>query len=48
MCVEMNQELQEEVADTQTIKRDFNEDYHIIPITETYLQVQEEEKSTFG
>ena len=41
MCVEMNQELQEEDADTQTIKRDSNEDYHIIPRTETYLQVQE-------
>ena len=41
----MNQELQEEDVDTQTIKRDSNEDYHIIPRTETYLQVQEEEKA---
>ena len=41
----MNQELQEEVADTKTIKRDSNEDYHIIPRTETYLQVQEEKKA---
>ena len=30
----MNQELQEEVANTQTIKWDSNEDYHIIPRTE--------------
>ena len=45
MCVEMIQELQEEVADTQSIKWDSNEDYHIIPRTETYLQVQEEKKA---
>ena len=29
MCVEMIQELQEEVADTQSIKWDSNEDYRI-------------------
>ena len=45
MCVEMNQELQEEDADTQTIKWDSNEDHHIIPRTEIYLQFQEEEKT---